>query len=152
MTIHVFTVGLERATCCLRNMLQARKKYCNEHALNKKCKESQCSREQWANGKTSVPPSYVQQEHFFFSLHKTLVIYLFYSVWANSWEKKKKKKAVLEEMGFVPRENVAGASGLGSAAPAGPRPHSRTRAGTEPGDSKGSSSPAQLAFALFART
>lgn len=92
--------------------------------MNKKCNESQCSREQWANGKTSAPLSYVQQELFSLPLHKTVVIYLFYSVWANSWE-----KAVLEEMGFVPREQVVGASGLESSTPAGPWPHSRT-AGT----------------------
>lgn len=50
---------------------------------------------------------YSRKFFFFFSLHKALEIYLFYCVWANSWE-----KAVLEEMGFVPRERVVGASGL----------------------------------------
>lgn len=107
---HVLTVGLEWATCCLSNLLKFNlgKIVYTEHATNKKCKESQCSREQWAHGKTSAPPSYVQQE-LFFPFRKTLVIYLFYSVWASSWE-----KTVLEEMGFVPQESVVGTSGLKS--------------------------------------
>lgn len=105
----VLTVGLQWATCYLSNMLKFNlgKIVYTEHATNKKCKENQCSREQWANGKTSAPPSYVQQEPFFFPLCKTLVIYLFYSIWASSWE-----KAAEEEMDFVPRENVVGARGL----------------------------------------
>lgn len=41
-------------------------------------------------------PRVMYSRNIFFSLHKTLVIYLFYSVWANSWE----KKAVLEEDGL----------------------------------------------------
>lgn len=52
-------------------------------------------------------PRVMYSRNFFFPLRKTLVIYLFYSIWASSWE-----KAVLEEMGFVPRESVVGASGL----------------------------------------
>lgn len=54
-----------------------------------------------------LPRVMYSRNFFFSSLHKTLEIYLFYSAWASSWE-----KAVLEEMGFVPRERVVRASGL----------------------------------------
>lgn len=54
-------------------------------------------------------PRVMYSRNFFFPFRKTLVIYLFYSVWASSWE-----KTVLEEMGFVPQESVVGTSGLKS--------------------------------------
>lgn len=40
--------------------------------------ESQCSREQWANGKTSAPPSYVQQELFFSPLQNTCDLFILF--------------------------------------------------------------------------
>lgn len=54
-------------------------------------------------------PRVMYSRNFFFPLCKTLVIYLFYSIWASSWE-----KSVLEEMGFVPQESVVRAGGLRS--------------------------------------
>lgn len=75
----VLTVGVEWATCCLSNMLKFNlgKIVYTEHATNK-CKESQCSREQWANGKTSAPPSYVQQELFFFPSQNTCDLFILF--------------------------------------------------------------------------
>lgn len=78
--LHVLTVGLEWATCCLSNMLKFNlgKIVSTEHATKKKCKESQCSREQWANGKTSAPPSYVQQELFFSLSQNTCDLFILF--------------------------------------------------------------------------
>lgn len=73
-------MGLEWATCCLSNMLEFKigKIVHTEHATNKKCTESQCSREQWANGKTSAPPGYVQQELFFFLSQNTCDLFILF--------------------------------------------------------------------------
>lgn len=46
------------------------------------------------------------------------------------------KKAVLEEVSLVPRENVVGASGLESAAPTGPHPQPHVSRGST-GTAKG---------------
>lgn len=128
-------MGLGRATCCLSNVLKFTlgKKYCNEHATNKKsvAENSELMEKH-------LLPRVMYSRNFFSPLHKKLATYLFYSVWANSWE-----KAVLEEMGFVPRDCVVRASGLESSTPAGLWPHSRT-AGT-PAAAKGMARPSPAA-------
>lgn len=89
-----------------------------------------------------LPRVMYSRNFFSLPLHKTVVIYLFYSIWASSWE-----KAVLEEMGFVPREQVVGASGLESSTPPGPWPHSRT--GGTLAAAKGTAGPAPPAPQLI---